>query len=57
MVRHKGILYQVIVRDTVEWYEGTDLSANWSHVCSQDGWVRYGDPLYRYAFIEEGRDL
>ena len=57
MVRHKGILYQVVVRDTVEWYEGTDLSAYRSYVFSQDGWVRYGDPLYRYAFIEEGRDL
>ena len=57
MVRHDGILYQVVVRDTVEWYEGTDLSAYRSHVFSKDGWVGYGDPLYRYAFIEEGRDL
>ena len=57
MVRHKGILYQVVVKDTVEWYEGTDLSAYRSHVFSQDGRVGYGDPLYRYAFIEDGRDL
>ena len=57
MVPHNGILYQVVVRDTVEWYEGTDLSAYRSHVFSKDGRVGYGDPLYRYAFIEEGRDL
>ena len=57
MVRYNGVLYQVVVRDTVGWYEGTDLSAYRSHVFSKDGWVGYGDPLYRYAFIEEGRDL
>ncbi len=57
MVRHNGILYQVVVRDTVEWYEGTSLSAYRSHVFSQDGRIGYGDPLYRYAFIEEGRNL
>ena len=57
MVRYNGILYQVVVRDTVDWYEGTNLSAYRSHVFSQDGRIGYGDPLYRYAFIEEGRDL
>ena len=57
MVRHHGILYQVVVRDTVDWYEGTNLSEYRSHVFSRDGWIRYGDPLYRYAFIKEGRDL
>lgn len=57
MVRHNGILYQVVVKDTVKWYEGTDLSAYRSYVFSKDGRVGYGDPLYRYAFIEEGQDL
>ncbi len=57
MVRHNGILYQVVVKDTVEWHEGTSLSAYRSHVFSQDGRIGYGDPLYRYAFIEEGRNL
>ena len=57
LVRHNGGLYQVVLSDTVAWYEGTDLSAYRSHVFSPDGWVGYGDPLYRYAFIEEGRDL
>ena len=57
MVRYNGILYQVVVRDTVEWYEGTDLSTYRSHVFSKDARVGYGDPLYRCAFIEEGRDL
>lgn len=57
LVRQNGILYQVVVKDPAKWYEGTKLSEYWEHVFSQEGWVGYGDPLFRYAFIEEGRDL
>ncbi|KAF6220740.1 hypothetical protein HO133_003173 [Letharia lupina] len=57
LVQHKGALYQVVVKDNAEWYEGTNLSEYRNSVFSQDGWVLYGDPLFRYAFIEEGRDL
>lgn len=57
LVQYKGTLYQVVVKDPVEWYEGTNLSEYRNHVFCQDGWVGYGDPLFRYAFIEEGRNL
>ena len=57
IVHQKDALYQVVVNDTAEWYEGTSLSEYRKHVFSKDGWVRYGDPMFRYAFIEEGRDL
>ena len=57
LVQHNGVLYQVVVKDLAEWYEGTNLSEYRKRVFSQEGWVGYGDPLFRYAFIEEGRDL
>ena len=57
IVQHNGASYQVVVKDSVEWYEGTSLSEYRNQVFCQDGWVAYGDPLFRYAFIEEGRDL
>ena len=57
IVQQNGILYQVVVKDPAEWYEGTNLSEYRKHIFSQEGWVGYGDPLFRYAFIEEGRDL
>lgn len=57
IVHQNDALYQVVVNDTAEWYEGTSLSEYRDHVFSKDGWVRYGDPMFRYAFIEESRDL
>lgn len=57
IVRHKDALHQVVVKDTAEWYEGTNLLEYQDLVFSRDGWVGYGDPLFRYAFIEEGRNL
>lgn len=57
IVQHNGASYQVVVNDTVEWYEGKSLSEYRNQVFCQDGWVGYGDPLFRYAFIEEGRNL
>ena len=57
IVQHNDAVYQVVLKDTAEWYEGTSLSEYRNYVYSKDGWVKYGDPLFRYAFIEEGRDL
>ena len=52
-----GVLYQVVVKDSASWYEGASLSKYRDHVYSPEGWVGYGDPLFRYAFIEEDRNL
>ena len=57
IVQHNDTVYQVVVKDAAEWYQGTSLSEYQNHVYSKDGWVGYGDPLFRYAFIEEARDL
>ena len=57
IVQQNGALYQVVVKDAAEWYEGTSLSEYRNRVFSRDGWVRHGDPLFQYAFIEEGRNL
>ena len=57
IVRHNDAVYQVVIRESAEWYEGTSLLEYRNRVYSNDGWVKYGDPLFRYAFIEEGRDL
>ena len=57
IVKHNDAVYQVAVKGAAEWYEGTSLSQYKNQVYSKDGWVKYGDPLFRYAFIEEGRDL
>ena len=57
IVKHKDAVYQVVVKGAAEWYEGTSISEYKKHVYSKDGWVKYGDPLFRYAFIEEGRDM
>ncbi len=57
IVHQNDALYQVVIKDTAEWYEGTSLSEYRDHVFSKDGRVGYGDPMFRYAFIEEGRDL
>ncbi len=57
IVKHNDAVYQVVVKDTAQWYEGTSLSEYQNHVYSKDGWVKYGDPLFRYAFIQEGQDL
>lgn len=57
IVKHNDAVYQVVVKGAAEWYEGTSLSEYKNQVYSKGGWVKYGDPLFRYAFIEEGRDL
>ena len=57
IVKHNDAVYQVVIEDTAEWYEGTSLLEYRNQVYSKDGWVKYGDPLFRYAFIQEGRDL
>ena len=57
IVKHNDAVYQVVVKGAAEWYEGKSLSEYKDQVYSKDGWVKYGDPLFRYAFIEEGRDL
>ena len=57
IVKHNDAVYQVVIKGVAEWYEGTSLSEYKKHVYSKEGWVKYGDPLFRYAFIEEGRDM
>ena len=57
IVQYNDAVYQVVIKDVAEWYEGTSLLEYRNQVYSKDGWVKYGDPLFRYAFIEEGRDL
>lgn len=57
LVLQDGVLYQVVVKDPGSWFEGVSLSEYRSHVFSPEGWVGYGDPLFRYAFIEEDRNL
>lgn len=57
IVKRNDAVYQVVVKGAAEWYEGKSLSEYKNQVYSKDGWVKYGDPLFRYAFIEEGRDL
>ena len=57
IVKHNGAVYQVVVKGAAQWYEGKSLSEYKNQVYSKDGWVKYGDPLFRYAFIEEGRNL
>lgn len=57
LVQQNEVLYQVVVKDSTKWYEGTKLSEHRKQIFSQEGWVGYGDPLFRFAFIEEGRDL
>lgn len=57
LVQHNGALHQVVVKGPAEWYEGTNLSEYRNYVFSKDRWVGYGDPMFRYAFIEEDRDL
>lgn len=57
LVQHNGAFYQVVVNDRVEWYEGTNLSQYRRHIRSPDGRFRLGDPLFRYAFTDEGRDI
>ena len=57
IVKHNDAVYQVVVKGAAQWYEGKSLSEYKNQVYSKDGWVKYGDPLFRYAFIEEGRNL
>ena len=57
IVKYNDAVYQVVVKGAAEWYEGKSLSEYKKQVYSKEGWVKYGDPLFRYAFIEEGRDL
>ena len=57
MVQYYETTYQVVVKDLADWYEGTDLSEYQRRVFSLDGRIGYGDSLFRYAFIEENRDL
>ena len=57
IVKHNDAVYQVVIKGAAEWYEGTSLSEYKNQVYSKEGWVKYGDPLFRYAFIEEGRDM
>ena len=57
IVQHNDTVYQVVIKDAAEWYKGISLSEYRNHIYSKDGWVGYGDPLFRYAFIEEARDL
>ena len=57
LVQHNGALYQVVIKDTAEWYQGSSLSEYKSDVFSPEGRVGYGDPLFRYAFIQEDRNL
>ena len=57
IVKHNDAVYQVVIKGAAEWYEGTSLSEYKNQVYSKEGWVKYGDPLFRYAFIKEGRDM
>lgn len=57
LVQQHGVQYQVVVKDPANWYEGVSLSEYQKHVFSPKGRVGYGGPLFRYAFIEEGRNL